>query len=61
MKTAYKIRSHSNKKKTITPLEGWAEDMNRKFTEDINMVDRNPKRYSTSLVLSFKAPARNRG
>lgn len=30
------------------PREEWAEDMNGQITEDINVVNRNPKRYSTS-------------
>lgn len=54
MRTAYKSRSHSN-------MKDWAEDMNRKFIENINMANRNMKRCFASLILLLKAPARNRG
>lgn len=42
------IRESLEQERDNYPREVWAEDMNRQITEDINMVDRNPKRYSTS-------------
>lgn len=48
----------TNQGVTLTRKRQWAEDMNRKVTEDINMTKRDLERYSASVVFITQRPSR---